>query len=551
MRDPKVSNVPNESKLQRALMPNSRMFLLFLIVFAVITFFFSDRLWLSIGEGVIILLLIIYSVIMRARKRRTLERYIESVTYDTESARNNTLQNFPLPMAVFRPADSQVIWANQNFFDLCGRHKPSVDMRITDVIPEFSGRWLLEGNTQCPELLEYQGRKYQIHGNLVRTNPDDAASYMGITYWVDVTDYEKIRLEYYASRPVIAVIVIDNYDELIRGLTDRKRNELRDAIEDKLLQWCEGKGGFFRRYDRDRYLYVFEERHLDELRENKFASLLDSVHAVANPSGIRATVSVGIGRDGDSLDENYNFAILGTEMALSRGGDQAVVKNRVTFEFFGGRGGEVARRTKVKSRVMANALGELISDASQVFIMGHKHADFDAVGAAAGVCFIARKRGKKAQIVIDMDDNAAGPILKRLAALPEYKDAFISGSDAFIKAQPGALLVVVDTNRPDFVESEQLLDTCNRVAVIDHHRRAASYIESAALNFHEPYASSASELVSELLQYLRPCSRASCSIRRTLPCAPADAPLRPRRCCAARAWTRRTCSACSRERFPT
>ena len=220
MRDPKVSNVPNESKLQRALMPNSRMFLLFLIVFAVITFFFSDRLWLSIGEGVIILLLIIYSVIMRARKRRTLERYIESVTYDTESARNNTLQNFPLPMAVFRPADSQVIWANQNFFDLCGRHKPSVDMRITDVIPEFSGRWLLEGNTQCPELLEYQGHKYQIHGNLVRTNPDDAASYMGITYWVDVTDYEKIRLEYYASRPIIAVIVIDNYDELIRGLTD-------------------------------------------------------------------------------------------------------------------------------------------------------------------------------------------------------------------------------------------------------------------------------------------------------------------------------------------
>ena len=183
-------------------------------------------------------------------------------------------------------------------------------------------------------------------------------------------------------------------------------------------------------------------------------------------------------------------------------GKQVVVHNRLDFEFYGGKTKSTEKRTKVKSRVMANALGELISDASQVFIMGHKHADFDAVGAAAGVCCIARKRGKKAQIVIDMDDNAAGPILKRLAALPEYKDAFISGSDAFIKAQPGALLVVVDTNRPDFVESEQLLDTCNRVAVIDHHRRAASYIESAALNFHEPYASSASELVTELLQYL-------------------------------------------------
>ena len=467
MRDPKTGNVPNESKLQRALMPNSRMFLLFLIVFAVLTFFFSDRLWLSIGEGVIILLLIIYSVIMRARKRRTLERYIESVTYDTESARNNTLQNFPLPMAVFRPADSQVIWANQNFFDICGRHKPSVDMRITDVIPEFSGRWLLEGNTQCPELLEYQGRKYQIHGNLVRTNPDDAASYMGITYWVDVT-----------------------------------RNELRDAIEDKLLQWCEGKGGFFRRYDRDRYLYVFEERHLDELRENKFASLLDIVHSVTSPSGIRATVSVGVGRDGESLDENYNFAILGTEMALSRGGDQAVVKNRVTFEFFGGRGGEVERRTKVKSRVMANALSQLIQDSSKVYVMGHKFSDLDTLGAAAGVCCIARKFGTPCRIVMDANRTAAGQLRDRMLSAVEYSKAFLSPQEAFLHADSRTLLVVVDTNRPDQVENASLLEACTRVAVIDHHRRAANYISNATMSFHEPYASSACELMAELLEEL-------------------------------------------------
>ena len=198
------------------------------------------------------------------------------------------------------------------------------------------------------------------------------------------------------------------------SLTDRKRNELRDAIEDKLLQWCEGKGGFFRRYDRDRYLYVFEERHLDELRENKFASLLDSVHAVTSPSGIRATVSVGIGRDGDSLDENYNFAILGTEMALSRGGDQAVVKNRVTFEFFGGRGGEVERRTKVKSRVMANALSQLIQDSSKVYVMGHKFSDLDTLGAAAGVCCIARKLGTPCRIVMDANKTAAGQLRDRM-----------------------------------------------------------------------------------------------------------------------------------------
>ena len=151
---------------------------------------------------------------------------------------------------------------------------------------------------------------------------------------------------------------------------------------------------------------------------------------------------------------------------------------------------------------MSKALGDLISDAGQVYVMGHEYADMDAVGAAAGICCIARKRGKKAQIVIDLEGNNARPMVRKLSALPEYEDAFISGPDAFLHAQPGALLVVVDTTRPDMVESRQLLDACNRVAVIDHHRRASTYIENAALNFHEPYASSASELVTELLQYL-------------------------------------------------
>lgn len=492
---------PNYSKIQRALMPNSRMFLLFLIIFAVATFFFSDQLWLSIAEGVIILILIVYSLIMQRTKRKALMRYIESVTYDAESAKNNTLQNFPLPMAVFRPADSKLIWANQNFFDVCNIRKPSVEMCIVDVIPAFSGRWLMEGSTQCPELLEHNGRKYQIHGNLVRTNPsDETGNYMGITYWVDVTDYEAIREEYYNSRPMIGLFVIDNYDELIRGLSDRKRNELRDAIEDKLLQWCDGKNGFFRRYDRERYLFVFEERHLEKMREDQFSSLLDSVHSIVSPTGIHATVSVGIGRDGGGLEENYNFALLGVEMALSRGGDQAVVKNRVTFEFFGGRGSEIETRTKVKSRVMANALSQLIGDSSKVYVMGHKYSDLDSVGAAVGICCIARKLNTPCRIVIDQSKTAAHPLLEKISKLPEYSKAFLTPQDAILHADSHTLLVVVDTNRPDQVENQALLESCTRVAVIDHHRRAAEYIANATMSFHEPYASSAGELVAELLE---------------------------------------------------
>ena len=229
---------------------------------------------------------------------------------------------------------------------------------------------------------------------------------------------------------------------------------------------------------------------------------LELTRPVVAGEGVAATLSIGVGRDADSFETLFKNASVALEMALSRGGDQAVVKDKLNFEFYGGRSKATEKRTKVKSRVMANALAELIDEAKQVYVMGHSYADMDALGAAAGVCAIVRKRGKKCRIVIDTENNAAHPMLRRLQALPEYQGAFLSGDDAFLRVQPETLLVVVDTNRPGSVESEPLLDACNRVAVIDHHRRGSSYIDKMALNYHEPYASSASELVTELLQYL-------------------------------------------------
>ena len=173
---------------------------------------------------------------------------------------------------------------------------------------------------------------------------------MGIAYWVDVTDYDDVRIKYEESRPVVATIVIDNYDEMIRNQPERVKNELRDAVEDRITQWSEGKDAVLRRYDRDRYLFIFESRHLDKMRTDKFP-ILERVHEVVSPSGIHATVSIGLGVDGSGFGEDLQFSSLATEMALSRGGDQAVVKNRFNFEFFGGRGNEVETRTKVKSRV--------------------------------------------------------------------------------------------------------------------------------------------------------------------------------------------------------
>ena len=236
------------------------------------------------------------------------------------------------------------------------------------------------------------------------------------------------------------------------------------------------------------------------MAEEKF-SLLESMRTVTNPAGIAATVSIGIGKDGVDFREDYNFAALSIEMALSRGGDQAVIKDRYDFTFFGGRNKTTERRTKVKSRVMASSLSELIVQSSRVFVMGHKMADLDAVGAAAGICCLCRKRGRRVSVVIDPEANAAEPLLVLLRGMPEYADCFITGQEALLTADNKSLLIVVDTNRPDQVECKPLLESIRRVVVIDHHRRAADYIEQPVLNLHEPFASSASEMVTELLQY--------------------------------------------------
>ncbi len=490
-------------KLQKIIEPGTRLFLLIMVLFAVATFFFNETL-AAVEAGVIVLLVIYYLLAARHRRKQLVE-YIENVTYNAESAKNNTLMNFPLPIVVFNMSDNQIIWGNQIFFSLFGDRQPSFEADLSDMVPGFNSKWLLEGKKQYPGLVQVGDRKYQLHGNIVRAKNEEvserAKDFMGITYWVDVTEFDNIKMEYESSRPVTMLLVIDNYDELMKNVSDRGKVELRGAIDDLVNAWCDGKRGLTRRYDRDRYMFIFESRYLREITEKKF-DILEQVHQIVSTTGVHATLSIGVGQDGDGFEENFSFANLAVEMALSRGGDQAVIKNRVNFEFFGGRNTEVETRSKVKSRVAANALAELMRSSSQVFVMGHKISDLDAVGGAVGMACIARKLGKTARIVVDPVNNSSHKLLESLASQPEYKDVFLNPDDAIVKADSRTLLVVVDTNRPEQVENTSLLEACTRVAVIDHHRRAASYIQNAALTFHEPYASSVCELLSELLQEL-------------------------------------------------
>ena len=490
----------SNKKLSRLLEPNLKFYFAVMLLFAVAAIPVNWQ--LALAEGTLTVLLSFYFRQSNQKRRQGVLQYIDSVTGSVDTASKSTLINSPLPTLVFRPDTGEIIWSNESFLQLAGVREHLFEMRLSEAVPDFQVQWLLSGKQESPERVELNNHRFRVYGSLVRSrNRTGVQSLVATTYWVETTEADHLREVYEASRPVAAILMLDNYEDLMKACEDTQRSAVLAQIDEKLQIWANAGQGILLKTDRNHYLFLFEEQYFQHFVDEKF-SILDTVRAIRVAENIHPTLSIGIGKDSPSIPELYKNAKLSLEMALSRGGDQAVVRNQVDFAFYGGRTKATEKRTKVKSRVMANAFRELIADAGEVYIMGHSFADMDAVGAAAGICCAARKRGKQARIVIDADHNAAKTMLERLNALPEYEGVFLSPGDAFLQMKADTLLVVVDTNRPDMVESPQLLESSNRVAVIDHHRRAASYIENAAFSFHEPYASSACELVTELLQYL-------------------------------------------------
>lgn len=483
----------------RKLVRTNTVAYILLLLFAAVT----AKISLALAIGEVAAALAVWYISHRRSKvvQQQLHQYVERIAGGADTAKNSNMLFAPMPMMVFNPENDDVLWANDLFTDLPGVGKDIFESRVRDVVEGFETHWILEGKSEFPGLFTWNGRRYRIFGCLSRPEGTGHMGVLATTYWMDVTDLEHMRTTLAETRPVVAIIMIDNYEDLMSACPEGKRSAVRAAVEEKMDQWRGGSGALLMKSDRDRYLMVLDEARYEKFAAGRF-SILDDVRTVQAGEGVYATLSIGVGREAADFEALYKNAGLALEMALSRGGDQAVVKDQMNFEFYGGRAKTTEKRTKVKSRVMANALGDLMDDTEHVYVMGHKYADMDTLGAAAGICAIARKRGKAARIVLDMENNSVGPMLRKLRALPEYKDVFIGGGDAFLRVQPDTLLVVVDTNRPESVESEPLLESCNRVAVIDHHRRSSSYIEKMALNFHEPYASSASELVTELLGYL-------------------------------------------------
>ena len=482
-------------KLGRLLRPGMGLYFLVMAAFCAAALL-TGQYWLAAGETGVTLLVFMAYIMNRSRRNRQIQKYIQDASNTLEATSRG---ESPLPAVLARLGDGGIIWANHRFSQLTGYADTMMEQDLDEILPGFSTDWLASGKTECPQDVTLGSRRYRIYGTTIRAE-DSKGTMLGVLYFSDLTELYQVRDEYIRSRPVVSIILIDNYEELTKNLTENAISALNAKLGDTITEWTDGYNGLLRKLERNRFLFIFEKRNLQRATEDKF-SLLEKIHEVVSPTGLPASISIGLGVDGADFEESYDFAALGIEMALSRGGDQAVIKDRLNFTFYGGRSTEADYRSKVRSRVTANSLMELIGQSGHVFIMGHKNADLDAVGAAIGVCCLCRKKGKKFNIVIDLEKNAAGKLIEEIQAEPQYKDVFISGQDALLMADNRSILIVVDTNRPDQVECQPLLEAISKVCVIDHHRRAADYISPVVVNLHETYASSAAELVTELLSY--------------------------------------------------
>ena len=481
----------------RLLYPNTVWYFAVMLLFAAAAAVLRQY-YLAGGALIVTLIVFTISRVQLSRRKRQLMSYVQTAT---DSVGISVHAGSAFPMSVIRLPENEIIWGNPSFFAITGLSDTACYQTLDSVISGFSTSWLREGQSELPGDRIIGGRRYRIYGNYVRSEDDATTVQLATIYFADMTEMFNVRDEFMRTRPIVSIVLIDNYDELTANLSDSAVSTLDAQLNDVIANWTAGLEALCRKTERNRYLVIFESKDLAKLQENRFSVLLDDVRHVSSSSGMSATISLGIGKDGGSFAENYRFAALAIEMSLSRGGDQAVIKDRFNFTFYGSRTKETDRHTRVRSRVVAGSLSELIGQSSTIYIMGHSMADLDALGSAVGLLCLCRTKGRPARIVIDLQKNACQSLIEELKASQDYADLFISGQDALVEADNRSLLIVVDTNRPDQVECKPLLESISRVAVIDHHRRAADYIEQPVLNLHEPYASSASELVTELLQY--------------------------------------------------
>ncbi len=426
--------------------------------------------------------------------RRNVAAAVRSAGKVLSAQDQEALLEFAMPVAVVAPA-GDVVWVNRAFENSLGRGKPCLGQNVrTYIYPKTFRQVMEEGGTG----VAFGDREYTVYG--AKTE----AGY--ILYFVDDTYFKSISREYRERRPVVCLAVFDNREELARDSLGGEESRITAEVEAVLRNWAlEEMEGFIRRLSNGKYLIITDDAHVEEAKQKRFR-VLDQVREIKNSkNNMSATVSIGIGRGADTAAESERWARQAMDMALGRGGDQvAVMQGGDTYEFFGGLSKGVEKRDKVRTRVIAATLSDHLAASDRVFIMGHTNSDLDSVGSAVGMwAAICKGLEKQANIVINRNQTLASALVDLVDQAYEGEGVFISPMEALQCATERSLLIVVDTHSVNYVENRELLEKVPRVVVIDHHRMMVTHIKNALIFYHEPYASSASEMVTELVQYIK------------------------------------------------
>ena len=444
--------------------------------------------------------IIAYTVWVYNKRKSEITSYINELTINMDSAAKNTLLNSPFPLIIVE-TDGNVIWRSAKF------NKEFASVGINNYIDEITKEIKMDiDNNNVPSVdkeINIEEKTYHVIGNYVKIKQKDkkkTSKYMTILYFLDTTENNELLKKYNDSQACMGLIMIDNYEEIIQRIATEERPQVMAEIEKALYDWASETDGVMIKTDRNTFVYVFEQKYLEEMQNDRF-SILDKIKEIKTSEKLQITLSIAISNEGNTDYEKYQSAKDAMDIALGRGGDQAVVRLGGKYNFFGGKVQELEKRTKVKARVVAHALEELIKDAENVIIMGHQNGDIDSVGSSLGLYRFAKTLKEDVYVVNDNKSLAISSFIDALKEQEEYEEVIIDKSEALSIINSDTLLIVTDTHKNNYVEVPELLDETENIVIVDHHRKSADFIENATLTFHEAYASSAAELVTEIIEY--------------------------------------------------
>lgn len=489
----------NSRKVFDSLVSRTKIYLvIILILFILISVF---RPILIIPSIILYISILCYTYFANNKRKSEISEQLQDLTLTVDSAAKSSLINSPFPLVILE-TNGNIVWKSSKFVTEFA--DIDMDNYIDDLIIDIKDEIEKSDNKKRKSVIRQIqiGKKtYTVQGEFAKSKKYErkkSPEYMMILYFIDETEKVKLKQENEDKKICVGIIMIDNYEEVTQRVDAEQKTQLMAKVESTIYDWVNETNGILVKADRDTYVYVFEQKNLEKIKEEKFA-ILDSIKNLVRKDKIQLTLSIAISNEGDTERDVYKSASAAMDVILGRGGDQAVIRQNGKYLFFGGKVEEVEKRTKVKARIVAHALEELIKENDKIMIMGHTNPDIDAIGSALGIYRIAKTLEKEAKIVANVETPSIKDLYESIK--DQYQEVFISSETALAQVDSGTLIIVVDTHKKTYVESPELLTKTNKIVIIDHHRRSADFIDNSILTFQEVYASSAAELVTEIIQY--------------------------------------------------